>query len=118
MVRGGLPCWLHLRSLNLPRPTMSPGRPGVSFLNLALANNVKAYSGVDESASLPDPSGSLTTLGRMLSQLFLASRPLRSVLAMSLQPLSYLVCLRMLFPFHFLLLSPSLLPSTAAFFLL
>jgi hypothetical protein len=55
-------------------------------------------------AARHDPSGR--------SRLFLL------VFAMFFQPLSYLFCLRMLFPLLFLLLSSPLFLSTASFFLL
>jgi len=54
----------------------------------------------------------------MLCKLFPASTLFLPVLAMSFQPLSYLLGLGMLIPLLFLLSSPALFPSTASWFLL
>jgi hypothetical protein len=53
----------------------------------------------------------------MFSQLLSTSRLLLSIPPVSLQPLSHLFGLRMLFSFLFLPSSPLLFPSTPAFFL-
>jgi hypothetical protein len=53
----------------------------------------------------------------MLCQPFSTSRLLLPILPLSLQPLSYLLGLRMPFPFLFLLSPPLLFPPAPAFFL-
>jgi hypothetical protein len=53
----------------------------------------------------------------MLCQLFSTTRLLLSISPVSLQPLSYLLGLRMPFSFLFLASSPLLFPPTPAFFL-